>query len=215
MILDSTATGTAAPFPLRSVDLNRLARITLVAGALGVASAAAVLATPPMVSPGQFSTPFTPTGHVIAQAVFAGQHVLMLAGVIGLSRLAPWSLSRRWRAGLVLAGSALVLLVGCEIFGMFAASATDDSAIAGAVSAAYGLPTVAVGIGFALAGWVVGRRRLLTWGAWLPFCFGMWVFIPLLPALMAPDVYGRLALGGWFVVYLLVGVALRRQARVR
>jgi hypothetical protein len=190
---------------------RRTAEITIFGGALGVVCAAAVLLTPPMVLTTRFSYPFDATWFVVAQLVFAVQHLTMLAGVVGLYRLlAPPT--RLWRVSLTMAGAGFVLLIGCELFGLFATTASNDSAIAQSVSNAYGPPTVLVGVGFVLSGWVVARRNLLPGGRWLPLAFGLYVFVALIPALMGPDIAGRLALGGWMVLYLLLGVALLRRS---
>jgi hypothetical protein len=68
-------------------------------------------------------------------------------------------------------------------------------------------------IAFLLAGRVVTPRRLLFWGRSIPLAFGWWVRVILIPALTGPDIAGRPALGGWMVLYPLLGVALRRGAR--
>jgi hypothetical protein len=195
-----------------SLTNQRAGTVTIAAGALGALSAAAILLTAPMVSTTRFSYPFDVSWFVVAQLLFAVQHLAMIAGVVGLyPLLAPPT--RLWRAALIMAGGGFVLLIGCELFGLLAATATNDSAIAQAVSTAYGLPTVLVGVGFVLSGWVVGRRNLLPGGRWLPLAFGLYVFVVLIPALVGPDIAGRLALGGWMVLYLLLGVALVRRAR--
>lgn len=191
---------------------QRAGIITIAGGALGVLCAAAVLLTPPMVSSTRFSYPFDVTWFVVAQLLFALQHLAMVAGVVGLYALLATP-TRLWRAALATAGGGLVLLIGCEIFGLFAATATNDSAMGQAASTAYGLPTVLVGVGFVLFGSVIGRRGLLPWGRWIPLAVGLYVFVVLIPALLGPDVAGRLALGGWMMLYLLLGVALWRRAR--
>jgi hypothetical protein len=192
-------------------DLGRAGTVTVVAGALGAACAVAVLLTPAMVPTSRFSYPFDTTWFVVSQVLFAVQHLAMLAGVLGLAALAPHP-TRLWRPGLVMAGAGLVLLAGCEVFGLTAGSADTESSTAKAVGAAYGLPTVLAGLGFVLCGWVVLRQRLLGWGRGLPLAFGVWVFVVLVPALVGSEVAGRLAIGGWMVLYLLLGMALRRRA---
>jgi hypothetical protein len=203
---------TAGVVPRRRTDLRRAGTVTLVSGAFGAACAVAVLLTPPMVPVDRFSYPFGTGWFVVSQLAFAAQHVAMLAGVLGLAGLAPVP-TKVWRPGLVMAGAGLVLLAGCEVFGLTAASVSEGSSTAGTVGAAYGVPTVLVGLGFLLSGWVVLRQGLLTSGRWLPIAFGVWVFVVLVPALSSGShVAGRLAIGGWMVLYLFLGVALRRRA---
>jgi hypothetical protein len=201
----------AAPGQTAPRDTRRLGAVTIASGALGVLCAAGVLLTPPMVPVTRFSYPFDASWFVVTQLLFAVQHLAMIAGVLGLAAL-PRPSTRVWRPGLALAAVGFALLIGCELFGLLAASASNDSSIAGTVSAAYGLPTVLVGVGFVLSGWVVGRRDLLPGARWLPFVFGLYVFVVLIPALAGPHIAGRLALGGWMVLYLLLGLALWRRA---
>ena len=122
---------------------RRLAVITIIAGALGVACAAAVLLTPPLVPSERYSYPFDTTWFVITQLTFALQHLAMIAGALGVAALSPVP-SRSQRVAMIMAGGGLILLIGCELFGLLAATAATDSGIATAVSTAYGLPTVLV-----------------------------------------------------------------------
>lgn len=194
----------------RAADVRRWGTVTVAAGALGAACAVGVLLTPPLVPVERFSHPFDARWFVVAQVAFAVQHLAMLAGVLGLAALSPPP-TRLWRVGLVLAGGGLVLLAACELGGLAATRALQSSRVAGLVEASYGVPTALVGVGFLLCGWVVLRRRLLTPGRWLPLAFGLWVFAVLVPALGGSFVAGRLAIGGWMVLYLLLGLALRRR----
>ena len=210
-----TATATSGPASLaedRPALLRRCGVVTVASGALGVACAAGILLTPPMVPSTRFSHPFDSTWFVVTQVLFAVQHLAMLAGVVGLLALAP-SRARVLRAGLVTAAVALLLLVGCELVALLATEVDEGSRTADAVATAYTAPTLLAGLGFLLAGWSVGRRRLLPWGRWIPFAFGAWVFVVLLPALGGTAVAGRLALGGWLALYALLGVGLLRAAR--
>lgn len=212
MIIEETEQGRHGPTGGAPRSDHRLAMITIAAGVLGVACAAAVLLTPPQVPSGRFSYPFDTPWFVTMQLTFAIQHLGMIAGVLGVAALVPVP-NRGWRVATVMAGGGLILLIGCELFGLLAATAANDSGIATAASAAYGLPTVLVGLGFLMAGWKIGRLRLLSWGRWLPFAVGLWVFVVLLPALMGPDIAGTLAIGGWMALYALLGVALWRSRR--
>ncbi len=203
----------AATAHRRGGELGKAGAVTVLAGVIGLAAAVAVLLTPPAVPATRFSYPFEARGYVVSELLFGLQHLTMLAGVVGLAVLVPRS-SRLGRAGLWLSGIGLVLLTGCEIFSTTAATASVDSAQASLVGAAYGLPTVLTGLGFVLLGVVVVRQRLLPGaGRWLPMVFGGYVFVVLLPALIASDVAARLAIGTWMGLYALIGFALVRARR--
>jgi hypothetical protein len=78
----------------------------------------------------------------------------------------------------------------------------------------YGLATVAIGVGLVAAGVAVLRARV--WSGrhrFVPLALGVWVFVPMLPALLAPFVAARLAITGWMLLFALLGVALVREER--
>lgn len=209
-----TGTGPGAD-ARRGPDLGKAGWVTVLAGLIGTAAAIGVLLSPAAVPPTRFSYPYDAGGYVLSELLFGLQHLTMLAGVVGLSVLVPRT-ARSGRVGLWLAGIGLVLLTGCEIFSVTARTATIDSAQAELVGAAYGLPTVLVGVGFVLVGVVTLRGRLLPGATrWLPLVFGVFVFVALLPALVADDTAARLALGTWLAVYAGIGVGLVRASRNR
>ena len=157
----------------------------------------------------RFSHPFDARWFVVAQVVFGVQHLAMLAGVLGLVGLDPPP-TRLWRTGLSMAAGGLVLLAGCEVLGLTATRALASSRVAGLVG------------GGVRAADGPGRRRLRA------VRLGRAPPAPARPGPLAaagvrrvgvrgpgarargPDVAGRLAIGGWMVLYLLLGVALRR-----
>lgn len=75
----------------------------------------------------------------------------------------------------------------------------------------YGVGSVMIGAGLVTAGVGLARRPVLPGlGRYLPLALGVWVFAPVLPALFAPMVWGRLAIIGWMVLFALLGLQLRR-----
>jgi hypothetical protein len=56
---------------------------------IGAAGGILLAAVPPAVGPDRFSYPLTTTGHRVAEAVIVINHLLLLAGVVGLWR-AKW-----------------------------------------------------------------------------------------------------------------------------
>lgn len=55
---------------------------------------------------------------------------------------------------------------------------------------------------------VVRAQRWAGWRRWLPLLLGVWVFVPMTPAMFSSFVLGRLAIGGWMGLFGLLGYAL-------
>ncbi|MBU2669901.1 hypothetical protein KOI35_40960 [Actinoplanes bogorensis] len=187
------------------VTTRTLGLITIVASLIGAACAVAVLVWPPQVGTGWYSYPFDATGYTVAHVFFAVHHLGMLAGFAGLARLA--ATHRTTRAGLIIAAAGMVLLAACELFGITAANAPVSSETANAVDNAYGIPMVLIGVGLVLAGW-----KGSGWQRWVPLALGVYVFVPLFPAVFGPMVAGRIAIGVWFAIFAVLGVALVKAA---
>jgi hypothetical protein len=196
----------AAPGRLRTAGL-----VTVLAGLIGAACAAVILAWPPQVGAEWYSYPFEPAGYRIAQSFFAVHHLGVLVGLLGLARLAWPGASRATRAGLIIAAVGLVALTACELFALTAAEARTGTPAADAVDNAYGAPTLLIGAGLVLAGIGLARRPVLHgWARWVVLVLGVYVFVPLLPAIFGPLVLGRIAIGVWFLIFGALGVALMR-----
>ncbi len=193
--------------------LRTLGLVTVAASLIGAACAAAILAWPPQVGDEWYSYPFDPAGYAVAQSFFAVHHLGILAGLYGLGRLAWPGGSRTTRAGLIVAAVGLVALTACELFAITAADARVGSPAADAVDAAYSVPMILIGLGLVLAGAGLARRPVLPgWGRWITLALGIYVFLPLFPAVFGPAALGRIAIGVWFLLFAGLGVALTRAA---
>ena len=160
-------------------------------------------ASPERVPAADYSYPFTPAGYTVAQVVFAVQHLGMLTGLLGLLRVAR---SRLARAGLYAAIAGTVLLIACELFAISAADVAMDSARADLVNIAYSVPTILLGASLLVAGFgLAGRLR------WVTLVLGGYVFVGLLPSLMASQVLGRIGIGVWMLLFAWLGVTLLRR----
>lgn len=195
----------------RAGRLRTLGTVTVAAGLLGAASAVAVIAWPEQVTTDHYSYPFNAAGYTVAQVWFAGQHLGLLAGLYGLAVLAWPRVGRSTRAGLVTAMLGIAVLAACEIFAVGAAHALVGSDRANLVDSLYGVPMTLAGIGLVVAGAGLARRQILPgWGRWAPLVLGVYVFVPLFPAVFGPMVLGRLAIGVWMLLFAALGVALVR-----
>ena len=183
-------------------------------GVLGTAFALAIIFWPPMVGQDRFSYPFDASWFVLAQLLFAVQHVGMLPvflGVLVLERRRP---SRTLRFGTWLALIGQVALTVLELIAISARNGSVASGTGATVGASYAAPMVLLGVGLTIAG--VGALRVRLWkgaGRWLLLASGVYVFVVLFPAVFGPLVAGRIAIGVWSLMFAWLGLLLAGEAR--
>ena len=104
-----------------------------------------------------------------------------------------------------LAGGAVagwVFLAAVELAAISAANAAYPSPRTDLLDGLYGVSSVLIGIGITLAGVAVLRARRWTgWRRALVLVTGVWVFVPMTPALLGPFVLARLAITGWMLLF--------------
>jgi hypothetical protein len=203
---------------IEGTRVRRAGMWCLGAGLVGAAQAAVVIAWSPAVSDDRYSYPFASTGHIVAQATFFLQHLPLLAGLVALLWLAPVRSSRSARIGVWIGAAGMALLAVMELVTMSAADVATDSSRADLVNALYGPPTILIGVGLTVAGLALWRSPEDRWpGApwvrWLVPALGIYVFVPLTPAIMGPFVAGRLGIGVWMLLFAGLGLGLVRLAR--
>jgi len=185
---------------------------------VGAAQAAVLLAWPEQVSEDRYSYPFTAGGHVLAQVSVFLQHLPLLIALAALLTLpgvrAPRG-SRGARGGVITAVIGMALLTAMELVTTSAADVAVDSSRATLVNSLYGPPTILIGVGLVVAGIAMTRTSAENWrGArrlpLLVLLLGLFVFVPLTPAIMGPFAAGRLAIGAWLLLFAGLGYALGR-----
>ncbi len=187
----------------------------LAAGIVGAAQAAIVLAWSPQVPESRFSYPFSGAGFAVAQASFFLQHLPLIAGVVALLALPAVRASHVAVIATRAAAVGLVLLAVNELVTISAYDAATDSTHATVVENLYGPPVLLIGIGLVVAGFALLRRGTTGWdGArWMPaiiLLLGVYVFVPLTPAIMGSFTAGRLGIGGWLLLFGVFGYGLTR-----
>jgi hypothetical protein len=55
------------------------------------------------------------------------------------------------------------------------------------------------------------ERRWTGWPRWVPLTMGVWVFVPMIPAMLAGFLPARLAISAWMLLYAALGWALVRH----
>lgn len=183
--------------------------VCLAAGVLGAGSGIFMAVYPGQVSEAMFSYPLTAGGFTVIQVWFFVQHLGLLAGIVALARaevMAPGR-SARWGTGLAVAGMALLAVT--ELIAITARNSTYPGDGTGLLDALYGVSSVAVGVGLILAG--ISVRRGGRWTGWrglVALVAGIFVFVPMMPALMGPFVLARLAITVWMLLFAALGYAL-------
>lgn len=183
--------------------------VCLAAGVLGAGSGIFMAVYPGQVSEAMFSYPLTAGGFTVIQVWFFVQHLGLLAGIVALARaevMAPGR-SARWGTGLAVAGMALLAVT--ELIAITARNSTYPGDGTGLLDALYGVSSVAVGVGLILAG--ISVRRGGRWTGWrglVVLVAGIFVFVPMMPALMGPFVLARLAITVWMLLFAALGYAL-------
>lgn len=210
--MTSTSTHTAAAPTEPDDHLVRRGRWCLVAGLVGAAQAAAVLAWPRQVGEARYSYPFTASWDVVAQATFFLQHLPLVLAVGTLATLAAVRRERWAHRGLVAATLGFALLALMELGAMSAANTTNNSTLGTTVDSLYGIPVLLIGVGLVVAAVTLLRRHAVDRRlAWVLLAAGVFVFVGLGPA-MGTDSFvgGRLAIGAWMLLFALLGWIMQR-----
>ena len=164
---------------------------------------------PAQVSEDMFSYPLTAGGFTVIQIWFFVQHLGLLVGIAALARAAVMAPSRsaRWGSGLAVAGMALLAVT--ELIAITARNSTYPGDGTGLLDVLYGVSSVAAGVGLILAGLAVRRRgRWTGWRRPVVLVAGIFVFVPMMPALMGPFILARLAITVWMLLFAALGYAL-------
>lgn len=196
-------------------SVRRAGAWCLAAGIIGAAQAAIILAWSPQVTDDRFSYPFGDVEYGVAQSSFFVQHLPLIVGVAALLWLPAVRASRIARIATWAAAVGLALLAVNELVAISAYDAATDSDHATLVENLYGPPVMLIGIGLVVAGAALLRRGTDAWvGArWLPavvLMLGIYVFVPLTPAISGSFTAGRLGIGGWMLLFAVLGYGLTR-----
>ena len=204
----TTVAVSTTPTRIRSAGL-----VCAAAGVLGAASGLYLAVVDPQVADTRFSYPLTADAFVAIQLWFVVQHVGLMAGVQALWATGWTARGGTARAGIVLAQGGLGLLTLTELYAIRAAESDYPGPHTGTLDALYGISSTAAGVGLVLLGIATLRTATAPGaGRWLPLALGVWVFVPMFPALMAGHVPARLAITGWMLLFAALGLVLARRS---
>ncbi len=191
------------------VWVSRAGVVCLAAGLLGAVSGIFLAVFPAQVSEHMFSYPLTARGFTLIQIWFFVHHLGLLAGIVALTRAEAMAEGRSARWGIGLAASGMALLAVTELIAITARNSTYPSDGTARLDVLYGVSSLMVGVGMILAGIAVRRSgRWTGWRGLVVLVAGIFVFVPMMPALMGPFVLARLAITAWMLVFAALGYAL-------
>jgi len=190
--------------------------VCLITGIAGGALALVLLAWPTNVDDTLLRYPFSETGFLTVQGVFAVHHLGLVAGVVALavSGAVGRGLVARSGAWLLVAGT--VMLTASELLSMRYVDWTNEAANAGLMGAAYGISCTVMGVGAILAGIGVRRAKVWSgWRAWTPMVIGVAQFVMLTPGMFGGFVVARLVIGTWMLMFAALGWSLYTESKDR
>jgi hypothetical protein len=194
---------------LKTRRVSTFGWLCMIAGLLGAASGIYLLAVSPAVGDDQWSYPLTPTGFTWIQVWFAVQHVGLVLGLLAVWSSGVVGRSGLGRTGHVLAVGGMVGLALTELVAIAARNDDMDTTRVAVLGAVYGVVSIASGIGLVLEGVAAMREGVWKgWQRWLLLVTGVWVFVPMMPALALSFVGARLAIAGWMLLFAALGWAL-------
>ncbi len=189
---------------LRTAHLGGV--LAVVGGVSGAAAATVLILVPPVVPATRFSYPLDAAGHVAVQTAFFIHHLVVAAALLAVWRAGLAGRSR-WAAASSIAATALMALLGIqELLVVSQADADTTAPTAQLLSAVYGVLTMLLGLALVAMGVAVGRAGVLDpVGRWVVLAAGIYLFVPLTPAIFGPFVVARLAIGGWLLLFAALG----------
>lgn len=180
-------------------------------GIVGLVQAIVVLAWPSPVGTNRYSSPFHPTGFTIAQLTFCLQHIALAAGLWAVLQVPAIRTKRISRIGAITALTGMVLLAAQELVAISAAHLSANSSPATVIDSLYTVPIFLTAIGCLVTGLSTRSRPSRSALGWLPtllVVIGVYAFVPLTPAIAGPEALGRIAIGGWMLLFAALGWTL-------
>lgn len=203
---------------VEGLRVRRAGAVCLVGGLLGVVEGLVTLSWSPQVPEERFSYPFDEFWFVVAELAYAVQHVLLVAGGVALLWLPAVRASRTARTATRVAVGGLILLVIAELSALSLYDADMDSTLTTVITSLFTLPILLIGVGLTVAGVALLRqgaaeRTRTRWLSVAVLAPGAYVFVVLVPLVNQPDPVGRLSIGGWMLLFAVLGYALIRESR--
>lgn len=195
-------------------DRLRLAgHIGLWSSLAGALSGIVLLVADPSVTDDRFSYPFDASGFTIAQIFFFVQHLGLAVVLLAFARSEAGS-SKIARIGFYGATVSMLGLAAMEILAISARNSAYPTPKTDTLESGYGVASTLIGVFLLVAGIAVLRSESLDgWVRWIPLALGIYVFVPLTPAIFGSFVVGRLGIIGWMLLFAVFSWILLRNPR--
>ncbi len=214
---EPTGSGRTSRSPRRGVSgesssanvLTNSGWVCVATGVVGAAAAVFLVLVDPVVSEGRYSYPLSPSGFTAIQVFFFVHHLGLLVGLYGLRRSGAAGTSRLGRWGTAGSMAGMALLTVTELAAISAANSAYPSPRTDILDGLYGTSSMLIGAALIITGLSVIRTGL--WSDWrrnVPLMLGVYVFVPMTPAIFGSFVLARLAIGGWMLGFALLGWAV-------
>jgi hypothetical protein len=217
MVAHNATQFNAVPFPPEARKRVRWAGVACVWGG-GIGALASLILTfvAPAVQPGVYNYPLDTSVFIAVQALFFLVYLVLAFGLMGVWWARVVSPSTFGSSGMLAAAGSLVLLAVVHLVSTAASGFVESAPFVDILDASFGVVTAASGLSLVLGGIAIVRGHAWPgWGAYVPLILGIYVFAPLIPALLGPTVVARLAIVGWCVLFVVLGVALQQLTMPR
>ncbi|MEO8528479.1 MAG: hypothetical protein ABI435_05325 [Pseudolysinimonas sp.] len=188
-----------------------LGALVIIVAVLAAAFAVLLLVVPPAVAPDVWSYPLTAAPFIAGQVLVAVNHLVLAAGLFAAWRVGLAGHSRLAAIGGISSTVAMTLFGILELVAAGAANDVGDTGFVEILDDLYGAATVLL----ALCSIVFGIA-ILRGHAWRGFTrvtvlvTGIYLVVPMIPAQFGPQFFGLIALVGWSLLYIGLGIGLRR-----
>lgn len=183
----------------------------MVAGLTGAASAVFLAFVPPVVGQDMFSYPLAPAAFTGVQVFFFVHHLALVVGLLAVWRAGYAGRGPLATAGVVGAAGTMGLLAVQELVVISATRSIVASREVAAIGGVYGILSILNGLALIVLGIAVIRAGV--WSGWrrhITLALGVYVIVPLTPAIFGPFVVARLVIGLWVLLFAALGWALLR-----
>jgi hypothetical protein len=193
--------------------LKSPATVAFIAAGAAIAVAGAVLAFGIQpntdISVDMWRYPWSSSGAFVAFSVFTtALHSLIIVGLVAFGRSGAAGRSRAATRGVALAVAGTALLVVGELASIPIRDAKVDDTSAAIVGTVFGLASIALMVGFLVAGWATLRAgRWHGWRRFTPLATGLWLVVLQPVVLVAPTLL-HAGVGVYGACLLAMAVAL-------
>jgi len=190
-----------------------LGAVVIAVSVLGALFAGALLVVPPAVEPQVWSYPLSTAPYVAGQVFVALHHLVLAAGLFVAWRIGLAGRTRLAAIGGVSSSIAMALFAGIELLSAGAADQVGSTELVSLLGSLYGGGTAVLAITSIIFGIAILRAHAWTGLTRVTVLVsGIYLFVPMIPAQFDPLFWGRVAVGVWSLLYIGLGIGLRRGA---